>query len=117
MVNLVRRIRELETQLDNINRMTAAQRVGCSLMRLCAAHGFNPLEFRLTISKTTLALRAGITCATLSRSITKVPDLGINIKGKTVKINSIKCKKTICGDCIGTEHCKAFRVLHGEYKD
>jgi len=115
---LLQKIKELETQLDNVQNMSVAQRAVCCIQRTCTAHGLKHTDFVLPISKTLLATRIGTPLETLSRALPHIKALGVTVQGRNVKINAPVALKTVCNDCFGTDTCKAFKAIHGNpYKE
>src|SRR4051812_44063456 len=103
--DLDRRIKELETQIENIRLMTLPQRIACSIQKACSAHDLNHEDFILPISKTTLAMRIGVVLETLSRAWHKLPSVGITTSDNHIQIHAETVLKRVCNDCSGTAHC------------
>lgn len=109
-MNFESRIKELETEIDNILTMTVTQRLACHLQRVSGCAD----TFSLPITKTVLALRVGIEKETLSRCLPKLGEIGVQVSGKIVSFtDKKKTAHAVCRHCIGRDSCEAYRGLHG----
>jgi CRP-like cAMP-binding protein len=92
--------------------MTAAQQVACFLERLCVLHNFDPRGFELPYSKTLIASRLGMELETLSRTLNKIRDHGINVKGTHVAFESLDAMESfVCDHCSISDNCREHELL------
>ncbi len=75
---------------EHLVTFSAAQRVACFLLRLCALYDSDPKHFILPYSKTTIASKLGMELETFSRSLQKLKTAGIEVKGTEVRIWDMK---------------------------
>lgn len=76
---------EMTYEIEHLSIQTAAQRIGCFLLRLCGAGQNQAVRLQLPYDKTLLAIRLGMRPETFSRAL-----------GKLIKQFKIK----VCGDSI-----------------
>lgn len=99
---------------EHLVTFSAAQRVSCFLLRLCTLYDMNPQQFTLPYSKTTIASKLGMELETFSRSLNKLKDMGITVKGAQVSIEDIEAlEESACGFCSISEDCATLRKLNG----
>lgn len=93
--------------------LSAAQRLACSLLRICTLHRLNPQHFALPYSKSTLASTLGMEGETFSRSLKKLASLGVHVRGSQVEIrdpHALECY--VCGHCSIADDCTTLASLH-----
>lgn len=98
---------------EHLVTFTAAQRVACFLMRLCALYSFDPKNFDLPYSKTTIASKLGMELETFSRTLQKLKEVGVSVKGTQVAIKDLHTLECfMCGHCSMSEDCATMGALH-----
>lgn len=101
-----------EVEAEHQANMTAAQLVGCFLQRLCTIYDFDPKGFDLPYSKTLIASRLGMELETLSRTLTKLKDHGITVRGTRVSIsNADLAGEYICAFCSISGECPTHSAV------
>lgn len=99
---------------EHLITFTAAQRVACFLLRLCALYNFSPKGFDLPYSKTTIASKLGMELETFSRTLQKLKEAGVEVKGTQVAIRDLhQLECFMCGHCSISEDCATIDTLHG----
>lgn len=95
--------------------MSAAQLVACFLQRLCVLHGFDPKGFELPYSKTLIASRLGMEVETFSRTLARLKDHGIIVKGSQVAITDLaRIEEYVCSVCSIADHCATHQALEAK---
>lgn len=98
---------------EHLVTFTAAQRVACFLLRLCALYSFDPKNFDLPYSKTTIASKLGMELETFSRTLQKLKEAGVEVKGTQVSIKNLHTLECfMCGHCSISEDCATVDALH-----
>jgi CRP-like cAMP-binding protein len=102
----------LEVEVKNQSRMSSQQLLACFLTKLCAVEGLNPKGFKLPYSKALVASRLRTTQETVSRTIPKLEECGITVKGTRVSFDDLaKLEQNLCSHCPGAEKCYARKTL------
>ncbi|HVY13437.1 MAG TPA: Crp/Fnr family transcriptional regulator, partial [Alphaproteobacteria bacterium] len=95
--------------------MTAAQQVACFLERLCVLHDFDPRGFDLPYSKTLIASRLGMELETFSRTLSKIRDHGITVKGTHVSFQDLDAMESfVCDHCSIADNCREHELLRAK---
>ncbi len=100
------RTAQAQLKLEQMSTMSAAQRLGCFLLRLCHTQmgGFKTLQ--IPVEKHILAAYLGMKPETLSRSQQQLKPLGIAVAGHDITINSIeKLREFVCNSCSESGSC------------
>ena len=110
MERLHDRMRQHQRLLDQTQSLTAAQRVGCFLLRLCdlAQQDGNPDQASLTLplDKHVLAASLSMKPETFSRALGQLRDVGIDGQGEKITVQSIKdLQHFACQACSELEMC------------
>ena len=101
-----------EVEAEHQATMSAAQLVACFLQRLCVLYDYDPKGFDLPYSKTLIASRLGMELETFSRTVAKLKDHGIAVKGTHVSITDLKrIEEYVCGFCSVSEDCTAHQAM------
>ena len=94
------RLNAMELHMEHLTVMTAPQRIGCFLLKLCRSKGNQNIKILLPYDKTLVAAFLGIKLETFSRSLVQLREFGVNVEGPQVTIESIeKLQKYVCGSC------------------
>ena len=88
--------RMLVRNILDLNSRTAAQRLGCFLLRLADLQDDGVSPF-LPIPKRHLASRLGITPETLSRTLQTVADRGLHLRGRAIIVRDRSTIQEFCG--------------------
>jgi CRP/FNR family transcriptional regulator, dissimilatory nitrate respiration regulator len=102
------RVAQTQLKLEQMNTMSASQRLGCFLLRLChtQAHGEKTIE--IPIEKHILAAYLGMKPETLSRSQLQLKQAGVATAGHTITIGNIaKLREFVCNSCSESGSCDA----------
>lgn len=99
---------EAEHQTQN----SAARLLACFLQRLCLAHDFNPHSFELPYTKSLIAARLGMELETFSRTLFKLRQQGILVKGSHVSFEDLSLLEGhICSNCSVADTCPTRKEL------
>ena len=94
------RLNAMELQMEHLTVMTAPQRIGCFLLKLCRSKGDRNVGILLPYDKTLVAAFLGIKLETFSRSLAQLRELGVSVDGPQVTIENIeKLQKYVCSSC------------------
>lgn len=100
------RMSQAQLMLEHISTMTAAQRLGCFLLRLCHTQTEGAKTLHIPIEKNILATHLGMKPETLSRSQHQLKPLGIHVSGAELHIDNIaKLREFVCGSCSESGSC------------
>ncbi|MBN8530900.1 MAG: Crp/Fnr family transcriptional regulator [Alphaproteobacteria bacterium] len=101
-----------EVEAEHQATMSATQLVACFLQRMCVLYDFDPAGFDLPYSKTLIASRLGIELETFSRTLSKLRENGITVKGNSVVIHDLqRIEDFVCGFCSIAEDCPTHQAL------
>lgn len=100
MALLNERTAQAQLKLEHMTTMSAAQRLGCFLLRLCHTQANGLKTLQIPVEKHILATYLGMKPETLSRSQQQLRPLGISISGHSVTIPHIeKLREFVCNSC------------------
>jgi CRP-like cAMP-binding protein len=100
------RILESQLKLEQMSTMSAAQRIGCFLLRLCHAERGGSKTIHIPVEKNVLATYLGMKAETFSRSQAHLKALNIEIIGQQISIGSInKLREFVCSSCSKSGNC------------
>jgi len=95
---LSERLARTQLTLEQMSSLTAAQRLGCFLLRLCDAH--EDTKLTLPIDKHIVASYLGMKPETLSRSFQQLQPLGIQVNLTSVHIEDVaRLRHYVCDHC------------------
>jgi len=101
-----------EVEAEHQATMSAAQLVACFLQRLCVLYDHDPKGFELPYSKTLIASRLGMELETFSRTVAKLKDHGITVKGTHVSITDLaRIEEYVCNFCSVSEDCTTHQTM------
>lgn len=113
MAGLSKRLHSAQIEAEHQSTMTATQIVACFLQRLCILYGFNPEGFELPYSKTLIASRLRMELETFSRTLKRLKEKGITVRGtRVIFTDTQKTGRFVCDKCSLSEDCPAHRRLH-----
>lgn len=97
---------QAQLKLEHMSTLSAAQRLGCFLLRLChtQAHGSKILQ--IPVEKNILAAYLGMKAETFSRSLQQLKPLGIIVSGDKITVENIRnLREFVCGSCSESGNC------------
>ena len=107
MAMLNTRTTEAQLQLEHMSTMSASQRLGCFLLRLCRSQHTGPKILEIPIEKHILATYLGMKPETFSRSLQQLKSIGVEAHGARITIAEIeKLRYFVCDSCSATDDCK-----------
>lgn len=108
MALLNERMSQAQLKLEHMTTMSAAQRLGCFLLRLCHTQENGKKTLQIPVEKNILAAYLGMKAETLSRSQQQLRPLGIAITGHSIRIDHIeKLREFVCNSCSESGNCDA----------
>jgi CRP-like cAMP-binding protein len=114
MASLARRALMKDVEIERRCTMNAAQQLACFLHRLCVKHRLDPKGFELPYSKALIASMLGMEPETLSRILSKLPALGIEVEDTHVRIAAPeRIRQHICRLCTIADWCPANQAQPG----
>ena len=106
MALLSERTAQAQLKLEHMTTMSAAQRLGCFLLRLCHTQAKGAKTLQIPIEKHVLAAYLGMKPETLSRSQQQLKPLGITVSGHVITITHIeKLRDFVCNSCSESGNC------------
>lgn len=102
------RMFQAQLKLEHMSTMSAAQRLGCFLLRLCHSQEHGSRELDIPVEKHILAAFLGMKPETLSRSQQQLKEAGVVVKGQHIVINNITAlRQYVCNSCSESGACDA----------
>lgn len=99
------RIQRTQLKLEQMSSLSAAQRLGCFMLRLCQQHQ-GASKVVMPIDKHVVASYLGMKPETLSRSFQQLQPLGIVVKQNTITVSDVdKLVDYVCGSCSESGLC------------
>jgi CRP-like cAMP-binding protein len=100
-------IHDMQMQIEHLNVMTASQKVGCFLLKVCKDGSKGGMEGVLPCDKVVIAAYLGIKPETFSRALQQLKLFGVQMKGANVVIeNADLLKSHCCLKCSGDMGCR-----------
>lgn len=100
------RINRTQLKLEQMSSLSAAQRLGCFLLRLCQQRK-ETHKVMMPIDKHVVASYLGMKPETLSRSFQQLQPLGIHVKQATITVDDVdKLVEYVCSSCSESGHCE-----------
>lgn len=94
------RLNALELHMEHITVMTAPQRVGCFLLKLCKGKEGQNIGIMLPYDKTLVATYLGMKLETFSRTLAQLRDIDVTVDGPQIVIGDVrKLQEYVCGSC------------------
>lgn len=108
MAMLNTRTAQVQLKLEHMSTMSAAQRLGCFLLRLCHTQVGGSKMLKIPVEKHILAAYLGMKPETLSRSQQQLTPIGITVNGQHIKVDDIETLRDyVCGSCSESGSCEA----------
>lgn len=102
------RTSQAQLKLEHMTTMSAAQRLGCFLLRLCHSQANGAKTLTIPVEKHILAAYLGMKPETLSRSQQQLKPLGLSVTGHDITIGNIeKLREFVCNSCSESGSCDA----------
>ncbi len=96
---------EAELKLDQLSTMSASQRLGCFILRLCDK-AETTSDVKIPIEKHVLASYLGMKPETFSRTLQQLKEQGVLAKGQHISVSSIDAlRRFVCGSCAASGDC------------
>jgi CRP-like cAMP-binding protein len=106
MALLNERTSQVQLKLEHMTTMSAAQRFGCFLLRLCHTQENGAKTLQIPVEKHVLAAYLGMKPETLSRSQQQLKPLGITVNGHDINVDNIeKLRNFVCNSCSESGSC------------
>jgi CRP/FNR family transcriptional regulator, dissimilatory nitrate respiration regulator len=106
MALLNERSAQAQLKLEHMTTMSASQRLGCFLLRLCHTQADGAKTLQIPVEKHILASYLGMKPETLSRSQQQLRPLGIAVEGQHIAIEHIeKLRDFVCNSCSESGNC------------
>lgn len=100
------RMSQAQLKLEHMSTLSAAQRLGCFLLRLCHAQADGAKTLKIPVSKSVLAAYLGMKPETLSRSQQQLKSIGVEVAGQQVSVGNIaKLRSFVCDSCSASGDC------------
>jgi len=101
------RVAEAQSKIGQMTTLSAAQRLGCFILRLCREDGTGRKTLHLPVEKHVLATYLGMKPETFSRSLQQLQSVGVTVKGSTMEVSDIaSLRNYVCGSCSESGLCE-----------
>lgn len=99
-------ITQARLTFEHMNTMSATQRLGCFLLRLCQATLQDAVTLEIPVEKHILASYLGMKPETLSRSQQQLKALDIRVEGAVIHIANVEAlRHFVCNSCSASGEC------------
>lgn len=90
----------LEMQVEHLSVMTAPQRIGCFLIKLCRRKAVHSVELILPYDKGLVAMSLGMKLETFSRALHQLKPVGVGVMGAVVTVADVqRLQEYVCVSC------------------
>lgn len=97
---------QAQLKFEHMTTMSAAQRLGCFLLRLCHAQTNGKQMLQIPVEKHILASFLGMKPETLSRSQQQLKPLGVSVSGHAIRISHVeRLREFVCNSCSESGNC------------
>jgi len=94
------RMHSLELQVEHLSAMTAPQRIGCFLLKLCRGKPERNIQLVLPYDKGLVATFLGVKLETFSRALHQLKPVGVEVNGPAVTVADMhKLQEYVCVSC------------------
>lgn len=108
MALLNERTAQAQLKLEHMTTMSAAQRLGCFLLRLCHTQTGGSKTIQIPVEKHILAAYLGMKPETLSRSQQQLKLVGVAVSGQSLTVGDIgTLRQFVCSSCSESGNCEA----------
>ncbi len=109
------RTAQAQLKLEHMTTMSAAQRLGCFLLRLCHMQVDGAKTLEIPVEKHILAAYLGMKPETLSRSQQQLKAVGVLVNGHEIIVSDIdKIREFVCNSCSEYGSCEVEEDLNLE---
>lgn len=107
MALLNERTAQAQLKLEHMTTMSAAQRLGCFLLRLCHTQTGGSKTIQIPVEKHILAAYLGMKPETLSRSQQQLKPVGVAVSGQSFTVGDIGAlRQFVCNSCSESGSCE-----------
>jgi CRP-like cAMP-binding protein len=100
MQELNNRVATAQLKLEQMSTLSAAQRIGCFLLRLCQHQTGGARFITMPVEKHLVATYLGMKPETLSRGFQQLTTIGIRVNGSEIEIHDVAAlREYVCGSC------------------
>lgn len=104
---LSERLNRIQLTLEQMSSLTASQRLGCFLLRLCNQQQAHDGGITMPIDKQIIASYLGMKAETLSRSFAQLQPYGIEVKQATILVHDVaRLHEFVCSSCGESGMCR-----------
>lgn len=108
------RIHSTQIKLEQQSVLSAAQRLGCFLLRLCNDHAGPDYRLSMPVEKHIIASYLGMKPETLSRSFQQLSAVGIHVAQADVTVGDVaQLRDFVCSSCSESGMCATEGELMG----
>lgn len=102
------RAAQAQLKLEHLSTLTAAQRIGCFLLRIAGEHSEGAAQLHIPVEKYLLASYLGMKPETFSRSLQQLKDYGVQVQGDTVSVTEMAdLREFVCNSCSEMGMCES----------
>jgi CRP/FNR family transcriptional regulator, dissimilatory nitrate respiration regulator len=102
------RTAQAQLKLEHMTTLSAAQRLGCFLLKLCQTQAKGERVIHIPVEKHILATYLGMKAETLSRSQQQLREVGVTVVGSALTIHSIeRLRDYVCNSCSEFGGCES----------
>lgn len=108
MEHLNERMTQQQLQLEHVQSMSAAQRIGCFLLRLCRQAKSDCATIDLPIEKHVIATYLAMKPETFSRGLKQLQEVNVRADGTQVHVASVEAlQEYVCDNCSESGACES----------
>lgn len=108
MAMLNQHMAQAQLKLEHMSTLSAAQRLGCFLLRLCHTQEDGHKQLQIPVEKHVLAAFLGMKPETLSRSQQQLKPIGVEANGHHITVADIsQLRDFVCNSCSESGSCEA----------
>lgn len=100
------RLGQAQLQREQLNTLSAAQRLGCFLLKLCREQSEGSISIHIPVEKNELASFLGMKPETFSRSLKSLQQAGVSSHGDEVTIHIPTLRAFVCNSCSEYGNCE-----------
>ncbi len=115
MALLNQHMAQAQLKLEHLSTLSAAQRLGCFLLRLCHSQENGQKNLTIPVEKHVLAAFLGMKPETLSRSQQQLKPQGVEVNGHHIHISDIgRLREFVCNSCSESGSCETEAAFYDE---
>lgn len=113
MRELGKRVATSHLQLEQMSSLSATQRLGCFLLRLCQSQKTRLPTLSIPVEKHVIASYLGMKPETLSRSFKQLGEFGVHVRGARVDVEDVgRLRDFVCESCGESGLCGTEEALY-----